>query len=62
MTTTDTRVALVTGGPVVERLVQDGVAVAIHYAGNRARAEGVAAKVREAGGQAIIVGGGARPR
>jgi 3-oxoacyl-[acyl-carrier protein] reductase len=64
MTTTDsTRVALVTGGSggigssVVERLAQDGVAVAIHYAGNPARAEKLAAKVREAGGQAITVGG-----
>ena len=64
MTTTDSaRVALVTGGSggigssVVERLVQDGVAVAIHYAGNPARAEKLAAKVREVGGQAITVGG-----
>ena len=64
MTTTEsTRVALVTGGSggigssVVERLVEDGVAVAIHYAGNSERAEKLAAKVREAGGQAITVGG-----
>ena len=53
MTTTDsTRVALVTGGAggigssVIDRLVQDGVAVAIHYAGNPTRAEKLSAKVR----------------
>jgi 3-oxoacyl-[acyl-carrier protein] reductase len=61
--TTTPRVALVTGGSggigssVVERLVQDGFAVAIHYAGNAARAEELAAKVRESGGRAIVVGG-----
>lgn len=58
-----TRVALVTGGSggigssVVERLAQDGFAVAVHYAGNPERAETLAAKVRAAGGQAITVGG-----
>lgn len=57
------RIALVTGGSggigsaVVERLVQDGAAVAIHYAGNAARAEKRAQKLRAAGGQAITVGG-----
>ncbi|HXT90031.1 MAG TPA: SDR family oxidoreductase [Trebonia sp.] len=61
--TTGTRVALVTGGTggigssVVERLAQDGFAVAVHYAGNPERAETLAAKVRAAGGQAITVGG-----
>lgn len=61
--TTGTRVALVTGGSggigssVVERLAQDGLAVAVHYAGNPERAEALAAKVRAAGGQAITVGG-----
>jgi 3-oxoacyl-[acyl-carrier protein] reductase len=62
-TTAGTRVALVTGGSggigssVVERLAQDGFAVAVHYAGNPERAETLAAKVRSAGGQAITVGG-----
>ena len=63
MSTTPTRVALVTGGSggigssVVRRLAQDDVAVAIHYAGNSARAEELAAEIREAGGRAIAVGG-----
>jgi 3-oxoacyl-[acyl-carrier protein] reductase len=61
--TDHTRVALVTGGSggigssVVDRLVQDGIAVAVHYAGNPARAEELAEKVRADGGQAITVGG-----
>lgn len=61
--TIGTRIALVTGGSggigssVVERLAQDGFAVAVHYAGNPERAEALAAKVRAAGGQAITVGG-----
>ncbi|GAA1749424.1 SDR family oxidoreductase [Streptomonospora arabica] len=63
MTSTTARVALVTGGSggigssVVERLVQDGFAVAVHYSGNASRAEELAAKVRGTGGQAITVGG-----
>ncbi|KMS77644.1 3-ketoacyl-ACP reductase [Streptomyces leeuwenhoekii] len=58
-----TRVALVTGGSggigraVVERLARDGIAVGVHYAGNRARAEETAAAVTAAGGRAIAVGG-----
>lgn len=61
--TAGTRVALVTGGSggigssVVERLAQDGFAVAVHYAGHPERAEALAAKVRAADGQAIAVGG-----
>jgi 3-oxoacyl-[acyl-carrier protein] reductase len=63
MTTTPARAALVTGGSggigsaVVERLARDGVAVAIHYAGNAARAEELAARIHETGGQAITIGG-----
>ena len=58
-----TRVALVTGGSggigraVAERLAGDGMAVGVHYAGNKARAEEVVAAIEAAGGRAIAVGG-----
>jgi 3-oxoacyl-[acyl-carrier protein] reductase len=61
--TTDTRVALVTGGSggigesVVERLVADGFAVAVHYGGNKQKADTVVEKVTAEGGRAIAVGG-----
>ncbi len=62
-TTTPDRVALVTGGSggigraVVRKLAAGGFAVAVHYAGNQARADEVVAEVTEAGGRAIAVAG-----
>lgn len=57
------RVALVTGGSggigqaVVERLVADGFAVAVHYAGNRAKADALVEAITASGGSALAVGG-----
>ncbi|AYG05029.1 SDR family oxidoreductase [Gryllotalpicola protaetiae] len=62
-TPTADRVALVTGGSggigkaVVEKLVSDGFAVAVHYAGNQAKADAIVADITSAGGKAISVGG-----
>ncbi|MFE4000851.1 SDR family oxidoreductase [Nocardioides sp. YIM B13467] len=62
-TSSTNRVALVTGGSggigraVVEKLVADGFAVAVHYAGNAAKAEAIVSEVTAKGGQAIAVGG-----
>ncbi|MBK3563034.1 MULTISPECIES: SDR family oxidoreductase [unclassified Streptomyces] len=61
--TTTTRVALVTGGSggigraVAERLAKDGIAVGVHYAGNKAKADETVAAIVAAGGRAIPVGG-----
>ncbi|MGN7800387.1 SDR family oxidoreductase [Leifsonia sp. 22587] len=57
------RVALVTGGSggigkaTCERLATAGMAVAVHYAGNRSRAAAIVSAIVESGGQAIAVEG-----
>ena len=62
-TTTPTRVALVTGGSggigrvVSKRLAEDGMAVAVHYAGNEARADEVVEEITSSGGRAMKVAG-----
>ena len=57
------RVALVTGGSggigraVVRRLVRDGIAVGVHYAGNKAKADTLVEEITAHGGRAIAIGG-----
>jgi 3-oxoacyl-[acyl-carrier protein] reductase len=56
------RIAIVTGASggighaVARRLAQAGMAVAVHYAGNRDRAQAVADEIVAAGGRAMVVG------
>ncbi|EFR86405.1 short-chain type dehydrogenase/reductase [Listeria marthii FSL S4-120] len=60
---TNKRVAFILGGSggigkaVVEKLVAQDYAVAVHYAGNKAKAEALVETVVKAGGEAISVGG-----
>ena len=61
------RIAIVTGASggighaVAVRLAQAGMAVAVHYAGNRDRAQAVADEIVAAGGRAIVVGAPTSP-
>jgi 3-oxoacyl-[acyl-carrier protein] reductase len=62
-TSTTDRVAIVTGGSgaigrsVAERLAKDGQAVAVHYAGNKEKADEIVSAVTAAGGTAMSVAG-----
>ncbi|MBC2192376.1 SDR family oxidoreductase [Listeria sp. FSL L7-0229] len=60
---TNKRIAFILGGSggigktVVEKLVAQDYAVAVHYAGNKAKAEALVETIVTAGGEAISVGG-----
>ncbi|EAK8409055.1 SDR family oxidoreductase [Listeria monocytogenes] len=60
---TNKRVAFILGGSggigkaVVNKLVEQNFAVAVHYAGNKAKAEALVESIVKSGGEAISVGG-----
>ncbi|HAA7127407.1 TPA_asm: 3-ketoacyl-ACP reductase [Listeria monocytogenes] len=60
---TNKRVAFILGGSggigkaVVQKLVEQNFAVAVHYAGNKAKAEALVENIVKSGGEAISVGG-----
>lgn len=60
---TNKRVAFILGGSggigkaVVQKLVEQNFAVAVHYAGNKAKAETLVENIVKSGGEAISVGG-----
>jgi len=62
-TTTATRVALVIGGSggigrtAAERLARDGMAIAVHYAGNKTKADDAVEAITQSGGRAIALAG-----
>jgi 3-oxoacyl-[acyl-carrier protein] reductase len=43
------------GAAIAERLVRDGVAVAVNFSSNPASAEAAANKITQAGGRAIVI-------
>ncbi|MEH7389594.1 SDR family oxidoreductase [Bacillus sp. JJ1503] len=61
--THDLRVALVTGGSggighaIVKKLADNGFAVAVHYSGNKLRADTIVYEIVQQGGKAISIGG-----
>ncbi|WP_258831870.1 SDR family oxidoreductase [Peribacillus frigoritolerans] len=61
--THDLRVALVTGGSggighaIVKKLADNGFAVAVHYSGNKLRADTIVNDIVKQGGKAISIGG-----
>ncbi len=61
--THDLRVALVTGGSggighaIVKKLADNGFAVAVHYSGNKLRADSIVNEIVKQGGKAISIGG-----
>ncbi|MBC1375813.1 3-oxoacyl-ACP reductase FabG [Listeria sp. FSL L7-0091] len=60
---TNKRVAFILGGSggigkaIAEKLVEQNFTVAVHYSGNKVRAETLVEKIVKAGGEAISVGG-----
>lgn len=61
--TDDLRVALVTGGSggigqaIVKKLAENGFAVAVHYSGNKLKADTLVDEIVQQGGKAISIGG-----